>query len=378
MSIYHQLIRFKDKTNYDYELVVATFSPDSGENETYLNMEPVFTDSFDGSRRTDYGAKFKSVAKPKVTFVEVDGSHIYYNKVQRVLRWLTGSRDVSFMDVCNKDGDVMFSYMGRFTDVKLQKLDAKIIGIVATFTATTPWAYSGVKEINMSLSEKDTTFAIDNETDDLYSYIYPNVTYKNASNGAELVLTNTTIDNTTHFLNLQQDEVITMNDSFVAYSDNTYRVFSDDFNFKFPTLIPGTNEFKANGNGELVMKFRYPMKVGDGLLNEYDLTNGVWIYVETLLLRLSQDTQERPFNIVHIKGDTTRNPPNGVNVKVDNAKMIIRGKLQGAKLIFKNEIVDSTLVVNEGPDQCPFDDAFVSVNNGNLIINKDLDQIDFR
>ena len=71
MAIYHPKIRFRGQTNYDLELIVGTFDPDNGAVDSYLDMEPVYTDSYDGSIRTDYGAKYNSVATPSVTFLEI-------------------------------------------------------------------------------------------------------------------------------------------------------------------------------------------------------------------------------------------------------------------------------------------------------------------
>ena len=68
--IYHPKIEFRGRSNYDERLVVATFEPDSGEVDSYLNMEPVYIDSYDGSTRTDYGAKYKDVANSVCEDVE--------------------------------------------------------------------------------------------------------------------------------------------------------------------------------------------------------------------------------------------------------------------------------------------------------------------
>ena len=123
MSVYHPIIRFKEKTNFDFELTVSHFDADSGEVDSYLTMEPVYTENFDGGLRNDFGAKYTDVARPVVTFIESDGSNLTPYKVRNVLRWLTGSKDISFMDICNDEGVSVCAYIGRFTDVKLHKID---------------------------------------------------------------------------------------------------------------------------------------------------------------------------------------------------------------------------------------------------------------
>ena len=341
--IYHPKIEFRNRSNYDEKLIVSTFNPDSGETDTYLTMEPVYSESYDGAMRTDYGAKYTDVAKPSVTFIDIDGEDIQPDKVRSVLRWLTGSRQNAWMNVYNVDGDIVCSYLGRFTDVKLQKMDARVIGIVAYFTATTPWAYSDVQTVTMQLNGA-TNFSIDNESDELYSLIYPRIIYKNTQNDASLSIKNNTVGEETVFKKLQQGEIITIDNNFVAYSDNTSRIFNDDFNFVFPALSAGLNDFKAEGIGELTISFRYPMKVSDGLLNSYEIKNKLIAYVDN--------------HIVRIKGNTNLEPPTGINIKIMDESMIVRGNLKNVEIMTNEPILnvtDGRLIINK-----QFDDTQIS------------------
>lgn len=367
MAIYHPKIRFQGRTNYDLELIVSTFAPDNGAVDSYLDMEPVYTDSYDGIMRTDYGAKYKSVATPSITFIEVDGSDINLYKVRNALRWLTGSRSNAWMDVCDKDGETVCSYLGRFTDVKLQKMDARVIGIIAYFTSISPYAYSKEQDPVVINVNGETKFAIDNLSDDLYSYVYPKMSFKNDNNGASFSITNSTLNNETLFKNLQQNETVIIDNNFVVYSDNDKRIFNDDFNFVFPMLTPGTNRFSANGKGILTMKFRYPMKVTDGLLNEYDLKDELTAWVDNTILR--------------IKGDITKNPPVGVNIKVERYemtkiyKMAVRGDLKNIRLETGTDVENDTLILEDSGSACPFNELEAEVINGELIIKKSVRQI---
>ena len=341
--IYHPKIEFRNRSNYDEKLIVSTFNPDSGETDTYLTMEPVYSESYDGAMRTDYGAKYTDVARPSVTFIDIDGEDIQPYKVRSVLRWLTGSRQNAWMNVYNIDGDIVCSYLGRFTDVKLQKMDARVIGIVAYFTATTPWAYSDVQTVTMQLNGA-TNFSIDNESDELYSLIYPRIIYKNTQNDASLSIKNKTVREETVFKKLQQGEIITIDNNFVAYSDNTSRIFNDDFNFVFPALSAGLNDFKAEGIGELTISFRYPMKVSDGLLNGYEIKNKLIVYVDN--------------HIVRIKGNTNLEPPTGINIKIIDESMIVRGNLKNVEIMTNEPILnvtDGRLIIKK-----QFDDTQIS------------------
>ena len=207
----------------------------------------------------------------------------------------------------------------------------------------------------------ETDFSIDNDSDDLYSCVYPQMTFTNNQNGAELSVKNNTIGEETKFSGLQKDEIVTIDNNFVVYSNNKSRIFNNDFNFIFPSLSSGTNIFEVNGNGTLTMKFRCPMKVSDGLLNEHEIRNSVIIYVEG--------------TTVKIKGDTSKNPPSGVNIKVDGTTMFIRGELKGVSKVSSENSVFSesngTLTIDDSNNVCPFDEFNAEVRNGVLIIKQD-------
>lgn len=365
MSVYHPIIRFKEKTNYDFELSVSHFDADSGQVDSYLTMEPIYTDTFDGKLRNDFGAKYTDVARPVVTFIEPDGSDISPSKVRSVLRWLTGSKDVSFMDICDEDGILACAYIGRFTDVKLQKLDARIIGIVAYFTSISPFAYSDIKEVKFNITQDGTSFAIDNDTDDIYNPLYPSIVFANRQDvdlenpdKVMLSLQNKTMKNETTFKNLKTNEVVTIDSNFVVYSDNTARIFNSDFNFDFPILAPGTNDFKAIGDGELIIRFRYPMKLVDGLFNDHSLI----VFVED--------------SIMHLNGDVTRNPPNGTSVKINGTTLVVRGKVKLVKLPEFNEVENGNLIIDYGDSDCIFEDLRAKVVDGQLFIGQDLDKVE--
>ena len=366
MSVYHPIIRFKDKTNFDYELSVQHFDADLGEVDSYLTMEPIYTDTFDGELRNDFGAKYTDVARPVVTFVESDGSDITPYKVRSVLRWLTGAKDVSFMDICDEDGISVCAYIGRFTDVKLQKIDARVVGIVAYFTSISPFAYSDIKEVKFTVTETGTDFAIDNDTDDIYNPLYPSIVFTNRQGADEdkvmLSLQNKTMSNETIFKNLQTNETVTIDTNFVVYSDNTARIFNNDFNFEFPILAPGTNDFSAVGDGELLIRFRYPMKLADGLLNAYDIHGGPVVYVEE--------------STMHLKGDLTLNPPNGTSIKVNGTTLVVRGSMKSVKLPGFSEVENGNLLIDYGNIDCPFDELRAKVVNGELFIGKELDKVE--
>ena len=157
-------------------------------------------------------------------------------------------------------------------------------------------------------------------------------------------------------------ETVTINSSLAVYSDNTARIFNDDFNFSFPILNSGSNNFKAVGEGELVIRFRYPMKLADGLLDAQQLNNSPVVYVEE--------------TTVFIKGDLTQNPPNNTSVKVNGTTLTIRGDMKSVKVPGFSEVENGNLLVDYGNVNCAFDSLYAIVENGELFIGKDLDKVD--
>ena len=153
--------------------------------------------------------------------------------------------------------------------------------------------------------------------------MYPKVIFKNGQDKENLHIKNNTIGISTEFKQLQENEVITIDNNFVAYSDNTSRIFDDDFNFVFPALSSGINSFDVEGSGDLTIMFRYPMKVVDSLLNDYEARNKMIIYVDD--------------NAVKIRGNVDSAPPVGVNVKVKDETIVIRGDLKKYVKIVAND-----------------------------------------
>ena len=371
MSVYLPVISYKGKTNFDFQLVTSYFSDnaDSGEFDSYQPMDPIYTENYDGTLRQDFGAKHSSVATPIVTFVDPDGDDISPYKIRSVLRWLTGSRDASFLDICDDKGKSMCSYIGRFTDVKLYKIDARVVGIIATFTSISPFAYSPIKEARFTVTTEGTDFIIDCDSDDEYNVLYPTVEFKNTQakdpenpDKVMLSLYNETTKNETIFKNLSTGETVTINSALCVYSDNTARIFNDDFNYTFPCLTPGQNSFAAVGEGELGIRFRYAMKLADGLMDAQQIDNSPVVYVEE--------------TTVFIKGDVTKNPPNGINVRVNNTTLVIRGDMKSVKVPGFSEVENGNLIVDYGNVSCAFDSLYATVENGELFIGEPLDKVE--
>ena len=73
-------------------------------------------------------------------------------------------------------------------------------------------------------------------------------------------------------------EIITLSAGQFILSDNeNNNVFGDNFNFVWPKLLPGINEFSVDGSGEgyVDFEYRYPIKIGDCAIDMDIYENGL-------------------------------------------------------------------------------------------------------
>jgi hypothetical protein len=308
----------------DKKLIVVHFeSGDSDEMDTFLGMDPVYTDNVYGTRRFDYGAKYNNVAVVRISVMKASGEDFTVSEVRDFLRWTTGSRTTSYLDLM--DGDlVKASFLGRITAVYQQKLDARTVGFVIEHTSVSPYAYSPILYASCSFNQElvvdndgvlykngqnltvdssgilidessdefdvtyDGTLYIDNsvhltipnDTDDLSDYVYLDMTFTNTTSD-HIVIKNQTLynesdgrDGVTEIAGIRRNEIVTLSSGqFIISSSN--RTFGNSFNFVWPKLVPGENHFIISGSGEGAVEFmyRYPIKIGDCAM-DISVSNG--------------------------------------------------------------------------------------------------------
>ena len=291
----------------DKNLIVVAFDADQGETDTFLGMDCVYTEKYDGTRRIDYGAKFNSTAVVKISVIKSDRSDFTASDVRDFLKWTTGVRKNSYLDMLIEDR-VQFSLLGRVTNAYQQKLDARTIGMAIEFTSVSPWAYSPIQLVEYSADQKlrvtdggivykdgsshqlqidsdgvlydgsllqidsdgivsindSKTLKIINLTDDLYTPIYLNTKFFN-DNSSTLKINNKTLGEETVITNIKVKEEITLSSEQFIVSDDKLKKFGNTFNFVWPRLAPGVNyiTITAGGGGRVEFTYRYPIKIGD-------------------------------------------------------------------------------------------------------------------
>lgn len=261
MSVYYPSFNYLGKNSRDTMGLVVTHldNSDTGEVETFMSMDPVYTDNALGTRRIDYGAKYNSVAVLSITVIKQDGGDFSVHEFRECLKWLTGAQSNSNLDLLIGD-EVKYSFTGRFTNASHYKMDARTIGLVLEFTSIAPWAYSPLQVVEQNITTTE-TFSVNCDTDDLYSYVYMKTTYTNTS-GESVVITNETTGDSTEINKLAANEVITLDNNMTIVSDKSERIFGNNFNFVFPRLKAGENKFIIQGSGKIKFEYITPVKIG--------------------------------------------------------------------------------------------------------------------
>ena len=315
MSSYHTSFNYNGKNSAkDYGVIITSFEPDNGFTESFLSMDNVSDDYFDGTKKYNYGSKYNTQANIQITFIKHDGTDMKLNEFRSYARWLTGARVDSWLDMYNGD-TLVYSFLGKFTNLEQYKMDGRTIGCRLTFSSVSPWAYSAPQEFDCSTSqhlniddngelfkvEEDDKLGYDNgvlcpdtsddgsyfnvtddgvayldnayrteiynQSDDLYTYIYLDVDYVNES-GDGLFITNETLGEETILRGMQANENIKISAKQFVVSD-LQKTLGDNFNFVWPRLQPGINKLTVDTSGKGVARFtyRYPMKVGDNTMD---------------------------------------------------------------------------------------------------------------
>lgn len=324
MSSYHNSFTYKGLNSFDNQgLIITSFEPDNGFVDTFLSMDPVYEDSYDGTKKFDYGARYNTSANIKITVIKSDGSDLTLYEFRYLSKWLTGDRNNSWLEMYDSNNEHVYDFLCKVTDLRQYKIDARTVGLEITFTSIAPWAYSVEQSYNCSFGQKvliddsgvlsiedlSMTFnvdengvlymgdnlsfnivdesgiigidnsvpiRVDNQTDDLYTYIKLDTRFENKKSDY-LSIKNVTLDEETRILDMSENETITLSTEQFIVSNIPNKVFGDSFNFVWPRVAPGINDFliSGSGSGNVYFSFRYPMKVGDCTMDTGILGSGL-------------------------------------------------------------------------------------------------------
>ena len=140
MASYHNSFSYLNKNSAEQGYIITAFEPDDGFVDTFLGMDQIYEDHYDGTKRFLYGTRYNNIATINITLIKSDGTDLTINDNRSLLKWLTGTKTATWLDLY-QGNKIKYSFIGTITNVQQYKLDGRVIGISCEFSSITPWAY---------------------------------------------------------------------------------------------------------------------------------------------------------------------------------------------------------------------------------------------
>lgn len=171
-------IRFRNKTNIDYDVIVdVSFSDDNSEVDSFLNKEVISSTSWDGSYKRIHGYKYNQPLTATLTFVKNDFSDFNDWENRHILSWLSSGDEMQKLEIYKDDTEVI-SYVlyGNIITLQQRKIaNNRVIGYICEFENTSPYAYSPTKTIERAVSSSE-SILIKCYSDEEEKKLYPKIT----------------------------------------------------------------------------------------------------------------------------------------------------------------------------------------------------------
>ena len=139
----HRLI-FNGFSTEDFDVIpYLSFDSDDGATPSFLNLESVHTEHYDG-HRTIHRGKYSEVFTPRFTLIKKDESNFDATENRKILSWLTASDEPGFLEVYMDDSNVLeWRVFGCITSIEQYKLgNGRIVGYEFEIESTHPYAWS--------------------------------------------------------------------------------------------------------------------------------------------------------------------------------------------------------------------------------------------
>lgn len=275
MAVSVNRIHYNGYSSLDFDVVMdLSFDGDTGAVGSYLNRSAVASDTYNGNFKNVYRYKYDEVLAPTFTFIKRTFTEFHPMEVRRILKWLTSRDTPSFCTVQPTDsGMISYELLGAFTQIETYKnTTGQVIGIVAVFECTSPWAWSTVKHYARRFENILTdSLEVDIHTDDVQHCVFPKLYIENGA-GANLTLSNKHDDGkgndvvtATTLKNNINNEKITMDCANKVITSNRIggRLFADDFvDWKWFGLYNGKNVITASTPCIITLDYRECIKCG--------------------------------------------------------------------------------------------------------------------
>lgn len=217
----------------------------------------------------DYGSNHHGKLVFVVTFMKkICGSNIeeYFTdfEIRSILRELTGRQYYRNLYFINTDPcfDEKVHFKVKTTGTEYVKSSNKIIALKFTFTCDSFWAYTDTSFIEY-FAKPNQTIKFFNSSDELNDYLYPVIEILSKKTIENYSIVNKSDNNRlTNIKNVLPNEVILLDSkNDIIKSSIETKVFGDDFNYKFPRLIPGMNELEISDECNIKITYQLLRKI---------------------------------------------------------------------------------------------------------------------
>lgn len=249
----------------DYGLMLATFNFEDS-YDIGLGMEVNEEYVADNPKPVYLGSKYNSKLTPTITIIKNEKiTHNPYFEIDEyrdVLKNFTGFKGYKKFYIYHPGfiEDVYFNLI--VTGAAMEKSGGKVVGI--RLNAECDSSYGWVDDIeSFTTSSTNECITINNESDDFNNYLYPKIIISSISDITNYTLTNLMENNRETIINsVEANDEITIdsiNDVILSSSGNN---LVNKFNYMFPRLIPGMNDFMVSHPSTIIVEKSLPRKVG--------------------------------------------------------------------------------------------------------------------
>lgn len=163
------------ETSLEYDCwAELAFDEDNGDTESHLGREAIVSEAYNGTLKRVHSYKWNNDFVTPITLIKQNYSDFTAEENRKILKWLTKSKNASFLDIYKEDSNVIeYSILGNWINVSQYKLaNGRIVGYVCEFESLTPWAFSPLKTITKNVSIPITYNTMHRWTASDGSYVY--------------------------------------------------------------------------------------------------------------------------------------------------------------------------------------------------------------
>lgn len=241
----------------DHSLILCDFEEPSSSNDEEVN---IITNKQRGRDVWElYGLEYSNPLTFNITVCNSDFSYFTTSKQIETKKYLC--RKEYKILTFNQDDLLGVNYFCIINFNEHKTIARNDGGLVFTVTCNSPYPWSD--EITKLYTSNDTLTVTFNVDTGFQEYIvYPISTITSLADGNIEIINVTENNRTTSISGCTTNEEIVLNENKLEPLSSVRTLFIDSFNKNFLQLVEGDNTLTLNGNFSLLLKYRFPIRVG--------------------------------------------------------------------------------------------------------------------